>query len=132
MPSERCTQGVEEWQVPLSEEEQKILEQIEAELSREDPDFVRQVEETSVFRVSLKSLVKAGVGLLVGMVLIFVGLVSGSLLVSVAGFGICVAAALAGAREALKMGKAAQETLHSRMTGWMARRAAGSDDPLGD
>ncbi len=118
--------------MPLSEEEQRILEQIEAELSREDPDFVRQVEETSVIRVSLKSFIKAVAGSLVGMVLIFVGLVSGWLLVSVAGFGICVAAALAGMREARKMGKAAQETLHSRMTGWMARRAARSDGPFGD
>jgi Na+/H+ antiporter NhaB len=116
--------------VPLSEDEQRILDQIEEELTREDPDLVRQVEESSVFRSSARAIVKAAVGAAVGIALVFAGLISGALVLSVAGFLVCVASVLAGVTEAAKIARAAQQSFHIRMTGWSARREQGVGGPV--
>ncbi len=116
--------------MPLSEEEQRILNQIEEELSREDPDLVRQVEESSVFRNSAKALAKALVGAAVGIGLIFAGLISGALILSVIGFLICVATVLQGVNEAGRIGRAAQQSIQMKMGGWSARREQGVGGPI--
>ena len=111
--------------MPLSEDEQRILNQIEEALSREAPDLVRQVEESSVFRSSAKALVKAGLGALFGIGMIFVGLVTSVLVVSVFGFLVCVATVLSALTEVTRFGKAARHSIQMKMSGWSARREQG-------
>ena len=57
--------------VPLSEEEERILSEIEERLSETDPDLVREVSETTVFTQPLRSMKWAVVGF-VGGVLVMV------------------------------------------------------------
>lgn len=72
--------------MPLSEHEQRLLEQMERALYAEDPKFatsLRGKDPRSHFR---RRALLAGLGFLVGIVLLMTGLVAQMPLVSVAGF----------------------------------------------
>jgi hypothetical protein len=72
--------------VPLSEHEQRLLEQMERALYAEDPKFassLRGRDPRSNFR---RRMVLAAFGLIVGVVLLMTGLVAKIILVSVIGF----------------------------------------------
>jgi len=72
--------------VPLSEHEQRLLEQMERALYAEDPKFatsLRGKDPRSNFR---RRILLASVGFLVGIVLLMTGLVAQVPLVSVLGF----------------------------------------------
>jgi len=72
--------------VPLSEHEQRLLEQMERALYAEDPKFatsLRGKDPRSNFR---RRILLASVGFLVGIVLLMTGLVAKMPLVSVLGF----------------------------------------------
>jgi hypothetical protein len=51
--------------MPLSEEEHRILREIEAHLNKTDPDLVEQVSRTTVYRHALGSIRWAGLGCIV-------------------------------------------------------------------
>lgn len=79
--------------MPLSEHEQRLLEQMERALYAEDPKFassLRGRDPRSNFR---RRMVLAGFGLIVGVVLLMTGLVTKVILVSVVGFLVMLAAA---------------------------------------
>jgi hypothetical protein len=111
--------------VPLSEEEQRILEEIERELIREDPEFVRQVEESSVFRHALRTLVGWSFLAAVGIGLVLAGLVTSLLLASIAGFAVALVAVGGVMREIGRLSRAAQDLRRQRLDGWSARRGQG-------
>jgi hypothetical protein len=72
--------------VPLSEHEQRLLEQMERALYAEDPKFASQLrgrDPRSNFR---RRMVLAAFGLVVGVVLLMTGLVAQIIVVSVLGF----------------------------------------------
>jgi predicted lipid-binding transport protein (Tim44 family) len=72
--------------VPLSEHEQRLLEQMERALYAEDPKFassLRGKDPRSNFR---RRVLLAGVGFVVGVVLLMTGLVAKVILVSLLGF----------------------------------------------
>jgi hypothetical protein len=72
--------------VPLSEHEQRLLEQMERALYAEDPKFassLRGKDPRSHFR---RRILVAGAGFLAGVVLLMTGLVAQAVLVSVLGF----------------------------------------------
>jgi hypothetical protein len=72
--------------VPLSEHEQRLLEQMERALYAEDPKFASQLrgrDPRSNFR---RRMVLASLGLVVGVVLLMTGLVAQIIVVSVLGF----------------------------------------------
>ena len=72
--------------MPLSEHEQRLLEQMERALYAEDPKFassLRGRDPRSNFR---RRMVLAGLGLIVGVVLLMTGLVAQIVVVSVLGF----------------------------------------------
>jgi hypothetical protein len=78
--------------VPLSEHEQRLLEQMERALYAEDPKFassLRGRDPRSNFR---RKLIHAGFGLVVGVVLLMTGLVAKIIVVSVLGFVAMLAA----------------------------------------
>jgi Protein of unknown function (DUF3040) len=78
--------------VPLSEHEQRMLEQMERALYAEDPKFassLRGRDPRSSFR---RRVILAGTGIIVGVVLLMTGLVTQAAWVSVLGFLVMLAA----------------------------------------
>ena len=79
--------------MPLSEHEQRLLEQMERALYAEDPKFassLRGKDPRSNFR---RRVLLAGVGFVVGVVLLMTGLVTQVILVSLVGFLLMLASA---------------------------------------
>ena len=56
--------------MPLSDEEQKILKEIEAQLNASDPDLVEQVTRTTLYRHAARGIWWAALGFLGGLVLL--------------------------------------------------------------
>jgi hypothetical protein len=79
--------------VALSDEEQRLLEQMEAALAAEDPKLVNALRGTSVRRVHRRRAALAGVGFFAGLGLLIAG-ISINPFLSVLGFVIMVAAAV--------------------------------------
>lgn len=84
----------------LSEEEQRLLEQMEAALAAEDPKLVNTLRGTGVRKVHRRRAAIAGVGFFVGLALLVVGLYLmsdgpiGFVALSLVGFAVMVAAAV--------------------------------------
>ena len=79
----------------LSDEEQRLLEQMEAALAAEDPKLVNAMRGTGVRRVHRRRAAIAGVGFFVGLALLIVGDLDDNLIfLSVLGFVVMVAAAV--------------------------------------
>jgi hypothetical protein len=70
--------------VPLSEDEQRILSEIEDHLYESDPALAREVAQTTIYSHAFRRLKIAAVGFLAGMG-IMVGLLSVSFLLSFVG-----------------------------------------------
>lgn len=88
----------------LSEHEQRILREIEADLSASDPALVQQVSETTLYRHAARMIRWAALGFVAGLALLVAAL--GTLWVSVAGFLVMLACSLVIERNARKLGKA--------------------------
>jgi hypothetical protein len=81
--------------MPLSEHEQRLLEQMERALYAEDSKFVQNFQGSDGRRRRRRQLGVAVVGFVVGLALLFVGLAAPSLLiVSVVGFLVMLGAAM--------------------------------------
>ena len=81
------------WPVALSDEEQRLLEQMEAALAAEDPKLVNALRGTGARRVHRRRAALAGVGFFAGLGLLIAG-ISVTPVLSVLGFMIMVAAAV--------------------------------------
>ena len=77
----------------LSDEEQRLLEQMEAALAAEDPKLVNALRGTGVRRVHRRRAAVAGVGFFLGLALLIVG-ISVHPVLSVLGFVVMVASAV--------------------------------------
>ena len=64
--------------MPLSEHEQRMLDQIEQALYAEDPKFANTVRQTNPVVHHKRRIVKAGLGFILGLVLLLAGLLLGS------------------------------------------------------
>jgi len=78
--------------MPLSDHEQRILEEIERRLAEDDPAFVEQVGRTDLYTHLARRIRLAAIGLLLGLVMILLFL--WSVLVAAAGFVITVVSAV--------------------------------------
>src|SRR5438046_9033763 len=87
--------------MPLSDEEQKILREIEAQLNATDPGLVEQVSRTTLYRHSARVIRWAALGLLGGLILLVFTFAS-SVWVGAIGFGIMLACSLVIERPARK------------------------------
>jgi uncharacterized membrane protein len=81
------------WPVALSDEEQRLLEQMEAALAAEDPKLVNALRGTGVRRVHRRRAALAGVAFFAGLGLLIAG-ISVTPVLSVFGFMIMVASAV--------------------------------------
>jgi hypothetical protein len=91
--------------VPLSEDEQRILSEIEQHLYASDPALAREVGSTTVYRHAGRNLKWAGVCFVAGlafMVLTF----TASILLAFAGFLVMLGSAIFFERNLRKMGRA--------------------------
>jgi hypothetical protein len=93
--------------VPLSEHEQRLLDQIERALYQDDPKFASAVRQTDLRTHMKRRLVKAGLVLTLGFGLLLTGVVISQPLVGIAGFGVMVLALLLAMTAWKRMGQGA-------------------------
>jgi len=91
--------------VPLSEDEQRILHEIEQQFYESDPAFAREVGSTTLYRHAGRNLKWATLGFLCGFALLVVSFAS-SVIAGFAGFLIMLGAAFVFERNVRKMGRA--------------------------
>jgi hypothetical protein len=93
--------------VPLSEHEQRLLDEIEQALYAEDPKFASAVRSARGHRRARRSAVLCILGVLVGLGLVLIGLLATVIALSVVGFVLVVGAAGYGAQSLRSRGTAA-------------------------
>jgi Flp pilus assembly protein TadB len=76
--------------VPLSEHEQRLLDQIEQALYAEDPKFASAVRSARRHSHARRSIMLSAFGLLAGLALVLVGLITNLIVLSVVGFVLVV------------------------------------------
>lgn len=94
--------------MPLSENEQRMLEQMERALYAEDPKFATALEGSGLRTYTRRRVYQAVAGFLVGIALLMAGMVAQQIWVSVAGFLVmlgCAVLAVTGWRKAPKPGE---------------------------
>ena len=79
--------------MPLSDHEQKMLEQMEQALAAEDPKFASQMQGSSLASMQRRRWLIGGIGVLVGLGLVLVG-INTTMWVGAIGFAVMVAAAV--------------------------------------
>lgn len=90
--------------MPLSENEQRMLEQMERALYAEDPKFATQLQGSDARAFYRKRLVLAGAGFLLGVVVLMAGVVLGGsnmvlqVVLALLGFGLMLGSAWMGIR----------------------------------
>jgi hypothetical protein len=112
--------------VPLSEEEQRILHEIERSFYESDPAFARGVKDSpSVYQHAGRNLKWAAFGFVVGLVVLVASFAS-SLVLGLVGFAVMLFSALVFERNLRKMGRAGWQQVTESV------RARGFPDVLGD
>ena len=91
--------------MPLSEDEQRILHQIEQQFYESDPAFAREVAKTTVYSHAGRNLKWAALGFFCGFVLL-VASFAYSLILGFAGFLIMLGCAFVFERNLRKLGRA--------------------------
>ena len=126
-------------EMPLSEDEQRILREIEENLSATDPKLVQQVSDTTLYNHSARVIKWAVVGFIAGL-LLMVFTFTTTLLLGVVGFLVMLGCALAIEHNVRKLGKAGMDSLTGSMrsgaiknilgnAGSRWRERFGRDDP---
>ncbi|MEU1792106.1 DUF3040 domain-containing protein, partial [Streptomyces sparsogenes] len=104
--------------MPLSEHEQRMLEQMERALYAEDPKFATALEGTGLRTYTRRRVYQAIAGFLVGVALLMVGvIIPQQIWISVVGFLVmlgCAGLAVTGWRKAPKPGERPQAADASR------------------
>ena len=100
--------------MPLSEEEQRILKEIEENLSATDPKLVQQVSDTTLYRHAARVIKWSAAGFVAGLVLMILTFTS-TLVLGVVGFAVMLGCALAIEHNLRKLGKAGIDNLTGSM-----------------
>lgn len=111
--------------MPLSEDEQRILSEIEQQLYESDPALARDIADTTVYTHAARNLKWAVLGFVAGTLMLVLTLATHFLL-AFAGFVVMLLSALAIERNARRMGKAGLQQITQSM------RAAGLRDAFGN
>jgi Protein of unknown function (DUF3040) len=111
--------------VPLSEDEQRILSEIEAKLYESDPGLARDIADTTVYTHAYRNLKWSLLGFVAGLAVLILTL-GISFILAFFGFVIMLVCALAFERNARRMGKAGVDQITQSM------RAAGLRDYFGN
>lgn len=100
--------------MPLSEDERRILAEIERQLEQSDPALVREVSETTVYRHALGSIKWSVLGFLAGVALM-VGTLQVHFALAFVGFLLMLVSALRFERDLRRMGKAGLASVSSSL-----------------
>jgi len=112
--------------VPLSEDEQRILHEIEQQFYETDPDLAHAVGSTSLYRHAFRRIKYASLTFILGIGVLVWALVSLGYVAAFGGFLVMFASVLWFERNARKLGRAGLQQMTSSM------RAAGLRDALGN
>jgi len=96
--------------VPLSEEEQRVLREIERSFYENDPEFAKQVSSKTLYRHAGRNLRWAALGFVGGLVLLVTSFAS-YLVLGIAGFLAMLFSALIFERNLRAMGKAGLQSI---------------------
>ncbi|MFI5526030.1 DUF3040 domain-containing protein [Streptomyces platensis] len=113
--------------MPLSEHEQRMLEQMERALYAEDPKFATALEGSGLRTYTRRRVYQAVAGFLVGIALLMAGMVAQQIWISVVGFLVmlgCAVLAVTGWRKAPKPGEQQSGAGSGAAAGAPARRQA--------
>jgi ABC-type multidrug transport system fused ATPase/permease subunit len=102
--------------MPLSEDEQRILSEIEANLSVTDPKLVQQVSDTTLYRHAARMIKWAVFGFVGGLVLMLTTFTS-VLWLGIIGFLVMLFCLLVIERNVRMLGRAGLENLTGQMGG---------------
>jgi hypothetical protein len=102
--------------MPLSEDEQRILQEIEANLSVTDPKLVQQVSDTTLYRHAIRVIKWAVAGFVAGLVLLVTTFTS-VLALGIVGFLVMLGCLLVIERNVRMMGRAGLESLTGSLRG---------------
>jgi hypothetical protein len=94
--------------VPLSEDEERILHEIAQQFYTDDPEFAREVGETTLYSHTVRRMKWSGFGFVAGVVFLVASL-STSYLMAFGGFLMMLGCALYFERNLRKLGKAGLE-----------------------
>jgi hypothetical protein len=111
--------------VPLSEDEQRILSEIEQQLYQSDPALARDIADTTVYTHAYRNLKWSLFGFVLGLVGLVLAL-STSFFLAFGGFLIMLVCALAVERNLRRLGRAGLQQVTQSM------KAAGLRDALGN
>ena len=100
--------------MPLSEDEQRILQEIEQQFYEHDPDLARAVGSTTVYSHAGRNLKWAALGFFVGFAVMIVSFASRTWL-GIAGFLAMFACAVVFERNLRRMGKAGWQQVTETM-----------------
>ncbi|MFE4668547.1 DUF3040 domain-containing protein [Streptomyces sp. NPDC056716] len=110
--------------MPLSEHEQRMLEQMERALYAEDPKFATALEGSGLRTYTRRRVYQAVAGFLVGIALLMAGMVAKQVWLSVVGFLVmlgCAVLAVTGWRKAPRPGEQAATGPQARRQGRQKR-----------
>jgi hypothetical protein len=82
--------------VPLSEEELRLLEQMERALTEEDPKFASTLRGTTLRNAARRHAILAGLGFAVGVAVLMAGVITRYWAVGIVGFVVMLATATVG------------------------------------
>jgi hypothetical protein len=102
--------------MPLSDEEQKILKEIEAQLNATDPALVEQVSRTTLYRHATRVIRWAALGFVGGLALLVLTFAN-NVWIGVVGFAVMLGCLLVIERNVRKLGRAGIESITG---GWRA------------
>ena len=110
--------------MPLSEDEQRILHEIEQQFYESDPAFAREVGKTTLYRHAGRNLKWATLGFVCGFVLLLVAFAS-SLILGFVGFLVMLGSAVVFERNLRKMGRAGWRQVSDTMRTHNLRESMG-------
>lgn len=102
--------------MPLSEDEQRILDQIEAQFYANDPQLAQQVSETTLYRHASRNIKWAATGFVLGFVVLVTSFAS-NLFMGFVGFLAMLGCAFVVVSNVKKMGKAGLQNITASVKG---------------
>lgn len=106
--------GEEAVAMPLSEDEQRILQEIEAQLYQSDPELAQQVSKTTLYRHAARAIKWSALGFVLGFALLILTVASNTF-IALGGFAVMLVCLIIIAGNVRKLGKAGLESLTASM-----------------
>ena len=100
--------------MPLSEDEQRILHEIERRFYEHDPEYAKSIESTTLYRSLGRNCKWAALGFVAGLVILLVSFAS-SVLLGAFGFGVMLVSAIVFTQNLRKMGRAGWQQVTETM-----------------